>query len=1365
MSDFRNTISLDRPNSFVRRTVSRTVNNATITHQNVRDPDFINVITAIEELYAQPDVMEMQQLDGRKRKQVGQGGVFCVSTVNAESTQPSQTTADANVRKTQDVIVKQLPVKLFDENGLALAGSHGAASKFVMELRILSNPILRSKPSIIRLLGIGWEYTRSELIAPEPNLLLERAHGTLRDFMKEYPSLPTETKIAISLDTANGIAALHSCGVVHGDVKTENVLMVESTRWIAKIADFSHSMLDTGESACLLGGTPPFNAPEWKKKLSSTGLYQTDVFSFGLVLGCVFAGADIFEKFSESKRHGWTLKACQQNFEEMKKNEDLRNYITDLLYEVDDTDLASRRDDIASTRVLLDLSLHENPEKRDLGQIILKLNRTRKEESAIPAETVMSRLDTNLIAVPYQALNNTSQVLKSHVAKALETTANNFEDERSSTACYELCICYFSGFGTPTDYDQAAAWLMKACQREQPWARASVHRLLEAMDMSGTVQNSLVEDWLLSATQKGSLIALESLCERGTPLYTRAREAYRKFGLPASTPSGIHWPTISAKLEQLSRSPLPSPERGALLNNRRNAQGDTLLICAAREGRHSMVYQLLDHGADVRICNSLGENVLHMLACLDPQEVETTAGRLFDASIDWTTEAHGNSNSRAFEQRPTIAGCPLVRAASMNSPQILEILLRLETKYEGNLTFRQKKIKEANLRKLLAIACRQCYIDVIEVIFRQRPEVFETDMNTLGFWIDQRRYSLSALAIASCVSVKATSGFNVPEKFWRAHAHGRTYLTNLKRTLHFLRCIGVDFENMPCRGDLNALFFAIRLGRTQSVQIILDGYVGEDMFEAFGTANVKGARTTNEVGRYPNHHKKLGLVHAISLSIAQGHRDTFKILLRTRDGEALKMGNVFPVIYRAATTWRLPHPGTFRPFVEDMRAFFPGIKNEVYEYHDCWILPFFKKNRDHFYFSDGRLNYPLKYMHYIASSVHRDMELSNILLDELKQKGDYDPHSWVPRNYLEASCLGEDSELRAPLETAAIGLWPALVRTLVENGASPWAKKYWINASMGTNKSSNPYFTFIITDLLTADHQTSDLKRRLQGARWLLTKTTDMRDRLCPKTVDDLHALLVTSNNMLQADYCDAHEEVTALWSQLHEVFRVLPNLPRDRKLEWRYHHYDEYLDQTSTRRDYQDRCIVLGFSVDGSFWNRLTLTPYDTVRGRTSCRDASDEAQCMRMLQERGAHRGLFYLVEFEILLTVLALCLLVPVLIPHAQQGPVVVSEETTEADPMAGEIDIHVDSNVQHSRPSRRLRGETFTELINASFHSIISLPRRVAALAQGLARKRIMLGQGKPRSSYRDYYRDDDYDDEELSSLLRSEENDDDAVDLA
>ena len=552
--------------------------------------------------------------------------------------------------------------------------------------------------------------------------------------------------------------------------------------------------------------------------------------------------------------------------------------------------------------------------------------------------------------------------------KALETTANKLEDERNPTACYELCICYFSGFGTAIDYVQATAWLMKACEREQPWARASVHRLLEAMQTSATVQSYPVEDWLMSVVQQGSLIALESLQERNSPGYSRALAAYRKSGLNTSKAGGIHWPTISSKLT-LSGHPLPSPELGVLLDIPRNAQKDTLLICATREGRHHVVHQLLDRGANARICNSLGENALHLLSCLDPQEVEAVAGRLFSASIDWTTEAQGSSISRTFEQRPTVAGCPLVRAAAMNRPSILKILFRLETQHETSPTFRQRKIKEANLRKMLAIASRQCHIDVIETIFEHRPEIM-ININTLGFWIDQRRYTLCALAIASCVSVKATSGFNVPEKFWRAHAHGRAYLENLKRTLHFLCCTGMDVHSTACGGDSNALFFAIRLGRTETVDFLLEGFVAENMFTAFGTA-----KTTTAAPPHPNHHEKVGLVSAISLSIAQGHRDIFKLLLRTRDGEALKMGIEYPVIFRAAETWRIPHPHRFRPGAKNVRVLFPDVEYEVYKYDDCWFIPWPKKHRDHFYFSDGRLNYPLRYMTDIASSVHRDIAL------------------------------------------------------------------------------------------------------------------------------------------------------------------------------------------------------------------------------------------------------------------------------------------------------------------------------------------------------------------------------------------------------
>ena len=195
------------------------------------------------------------------------------------------------------------------------------------------------------------------------------------EIVNRYPALPFETKRLISLDIAKGLSALHQCGVVHGDVKTDNVLMIESTRWIAKIADFSHSVLVTNNDEFLPGGTRPFNAPEWRDKLPAAKLFKTDVFSFGLVLSCVLVGRDIFDEFCKSRRNGRNYEEFLENFEIMKRSSALQEYIIDLLYEVDDTDLASRREDIASTKALLSLTLQAEPGERNLLDVIEKLTK------------------------------------------------------------------------------------------------------------------------------------------------------------------------------------------------------------------------------------------------------------------------------------------------------------------------------------------------------------------------------------------------------------------------------------------------------------------------------------------------------------------------------------------------------------------------------------------------------------------------------------------------------------------------------------------------------------------------------------------------------------------------------------------------------------------------------------------------------------------------------------------------------------------------------------------------------------------------------------------------------------------------------
>jgi beta-lactam-binding protein with PASTA domain len=161
-----------------------------------------------------------------------------------------------------------------------LASDEDFVRRFVSEARSVAR---LSHPNVVTVFDQGAD-GRTLYLA------MENVPGqTLRDLLNSHGRLSPREALDIMDGVLAGLAAAHSAGIAHRDVKPENVLLTDSR--VVKVADFGLARLVTGASETKSGmiiGTAAYLAPE--QVAGGTADARTDVYAAGVMLFEVLTG-------------------------------------------------------------------------------------------------------------------------------------------------------------------------------------------------------------------------------------------------------------------------------------------------------------------------------------------------------------------------------------------------------------------------------------------------------------------------------------------------------------------------------------------------------------------------------------------------------------------------------------------------------------------------------------------------------------------------------------------------------------------------------------------------------------------------------------------------------------------------------------------------------------------------------------------------------------------------------------------------------------------------------------------------------------------------------------------------------------------
>jgi serine/threonine protein kinase len=178
---------------------------------------------------------------------------------------------------------RPVAIKVLAEN---LAGDEAFRRRFLREARLSAR---LSHPNVVRV------YDAGEQADGRPYIVMELVDGeTLAEVLRQRGPLPADETAALAVQACRGLAHAHAAGLVHRDVKPQNLLLQRDGT--LKVADFGIARAAEGTALTQAGtvlGTAAYLSPE--QALGQEATPAADVYSLGAVLYELLTGRPPYE--------------------------------------------------------------------------------------------------------------------------------------------------------------------------------------------------------------------------------------------------------------------------------------------------------------------------------------------------------------------------------------------------------------------------------------------------------------------------------------------------------------------------------------------------------------------------------------------------------------------------------------------------------------------------------------------------------------------------------------------------------------------------------------------------------------------------------------------------------------------------------------------------------------------------------------------------------------------------------------------------------------------------------------------------------------------------------------------------------------